>query len=145
MNSLLLALFLANGNASPELTTVIGLMAMVVMGGRAAVAASARIAAPTLILLVVAGLVTVMAGRLGFDAARTTYTILRLPIYLGLGIAVMIRYRDIRIPINALILACVQDMPAATVRSQLFHCVVFSMWGEMLFCRVLSLRTVVCR
>ncbi|MFN3557894.1 MAG: hypothetical protein ACK4UQ_01310 [Brevundimonas sp.] len=105
--TVMLALFLANGNASPELTTILGLVAMVVVGGRAAVAASARIAAPTLILLVVAGLVTVAAGRLGFDAARSTYTILRLPIYLGLGIAVMVRYRDIRIPINALILACV--------------------------------------
>ncbi|RZJ47478.1 MAG: hypothetical protein EON87_00580 [Brevundimonas sp.] len=105
--TVLLALFLANGNFNGELTTLLGLGAAIVLGGTAAFRSSARIAAPTLILLVLAGVVSLLAGRIGFDAARSMYTILRLPIYLALGIAIMIRYRDIRIPINALIIACV--------------------------------------
>lgn len=103
----LLAAGLANGNRLPELLSVLAAVALVLLGRKLTLATTMRIVAPLLALLGVGAVVTILTGHLGLDALRAAYYVLRVPVWLGLGIALVVHFRDIRVPLNALMLAAV--------------------------------------
>lgn len=103
--TVLLALLLANGNALPELTTMIAALAAFAIGGAAAVQRGLLISLPIIAALLLGAIVTVGWGQFNLDAVRASYIYLRVPAHLALGIAVILRYRDLRIVLNAVMIA----------------------------------------
>jgi hypothetical protein len=103
--TVLLALLLANGNALPELTTMIAAVAAFAIGGAAAVQRGFLISVPIIAALVLGAIVTFAWGQFNLDAVRAAYIYLRVPAHLALGIAIILRYRDLRIVLNAVMLA----------------------------------------
>ena len=105
--TVLLALGLSNGNTYAEALTVVAALGLLVLGRGPVLALTGRLMLPMLALIVLGAVVTAFTGSFGWDALRSTYYVLRLPILLGLGIAIVVYFRDIRVPLNALMLASV--------------------------------------
>lgn len=101
----LLAAMLANGNFMPELTTILAGMAAFMLAGAAPLKRSLGLCLPLVVASLIGALITIVWGVFAWDALRATYIYVRVPLHLALGIAIIVRFQDLRILMNAIILA----------------------------------------